>query len=40
MWIPASIAYLLGALIVMRRWLQESEWVVADGEMLAAARSR
>jgi putative membrane protein len=26
MWIPASAAYLIAALIVIRRWLADSEW--------------
>jgi len=26
MWIPASVAYLIAALIVIRRWLADSEW--------------
>ncbi len=28
MWIPASVAYLVASLLVARRWLTESEWVV------------
>jgi cytochrome c oxidase assembly factor CtaG len=28
MWIPASVVYLVASLIVARRWLAESEWVV------------
>jgi putative membrane protein len=32
MWIPASLAYLVAALAIMRRWLRESEWSVAEGE--------
>ena len=36
MWIPGSVAYLVAALFIVRRWLAESEWEVARGE--AAAR--
>jgi putative membrane protein len=32
MWIPASAAYLIGALILTRRWLRESEWDVSERE--------
>jgi putative membrane protein len=38
MWIPASAAYLVGALILIRRWLAESEWTVADRERITASR--
>lgn len=32
MWIPASLAYLIAALVVVRRWLRESEGRVALAE--------
>jgi putative membrane protein len=32
MWIPASLAYLIAALLIVRRWLRESEWRVARSE--------
>jgi putative membrane protein len=32
MWIPASVAYLVAALAIMRQWLSDSEWSVVDGE--------
>jgi len=32
MWIPASLAYLVAALVIMRRWLRESEWSVTQRE--------
>jgi putative membrane protein len=32
MWIPASLAYLVAALVIMRRWLRDSEWSVAERE--------
>ena len=32
MWIPGSIAYLVAALFIIRRWLAESEWEVTRGE--------
>jgi cytochrome c oxidase assembly factor CtaG len=32
MWIPAGVVYMVAALLVMRRWLGESEWAVAQGE--------
>jgi cytochrome c oxidase assembly factor CtaG len=32
MWIPASLAYLIAALAIMRRWLRDSEWSVSDQE--------
>jgi putative membrane protein len=32
MWIPASVAYLVAALAIMRRWLGDSEWSVAETE--------
>ena len=32
MWIPASLAYLIAALAIMRRWLRDSEWSVSDRE--------
>ncbi len=37
MWIPSSAAYLAGALILIRRWLRESEWAVAARERAATA---
>jgi cytochrome c oxidase assembly factor CtaG len=36
MWIPASAAYLIGALILTRRWLRDSEWDVAERERARA----
>jgi putative membrane protein len=30
MWIPASVAYLVAALLVMRQWLHDSEWGAAE----------
>jgi cytochrome c oxidase assembly factor CtaG len=35
MWIPASAAYLVAALLILRRWLRESEWRVALDERAA-----
>ena len=32
MWIPASLVYLVAALVIMRRWLRDSEWSVAERE--------
>lgn len=32
MWIPASVAYLIAALLIIRLWLRESEWAVARAE--------
>jgi len=32
MWIPGSLAYLIAALFIVRRWLAESEWEVARGD--------
>lgn len=41
MWIPASLAYLLAALLLFARWLRESEWSVERGERAAlVAQSR
>lgn len=37
MWIPASIAYLVAALAIMRRWLHDSEWAVAERERSLSA---
>jgi cytochrome c oxidase assembly factor CtaG len=37
MWIPASVAYLVGALALMHRWLRDSEWAVAEREQIALA---
>jgi len=37
MWIPASLSYLVAALLILRRWIRESEWSVARGERAAAA---
>jgi cytochrome c oxidase assembly factor CtaG len=36
MWIPASLAYLAAALVIVARWLRESEWSVARDERLVA----
>jgi putative membrane protein len=35
MWIPASVVYLVAALLVMRRWLGDSEWSVTQREQAA-----
>ena len=35
MWIPASVAYLVAALLLMRRWLRDSEWRVSAREQEA-----
>ena len=32
MWIPASLAYLIAALLIMRRWLRDSDRRVAHFE--------
>jgi cytochrome c oxidase assembly factor CtaG len=32
MWIPAGLVYLVAALILLRRWIRDSEWTVAQGE--------
>jgi putative membrane protein len=32
MWIPLSIVYLVAALAILRRWLADSEWTVAQRE--------
>lgn len=32
MWIPASVVYLVAALACIRRWLDDSEWSVAQYE--------
>lgn len=37
MWIPASVAYLVAALAVVRRWLAGSEWSVAERERALGA---
>jgi putative membrane protein len=37
MWIPASVVYLIAALLVVRRWLGDSEWSVAQRERAAFA---
>jgi putative membrane protein len=37
MWIPASTAYLVAALFIVRRWLRDSEWRVAEHERAGAA---
>lgn len=36
MWIPASVTYLVAALLIMRRWLQDSEWRVVEHERAGA----
>jgi putative membrane protein len=36
MWIPASVAYLIAALLTMRGWLRDSEWRVSRREQEAA----
>jgi cytochrome c oxidase assembly factor CtaG len=37
MWIPASLTYLVAALLILRRWIRESEWSVVRAEGSAAA---
>ncbi len=37
MWIPASVAYLVAALLLIRLWLRESEWAVARAERASYA---
>jgi putative membrane protein len=37
MWIPASLAYLIAALVIVRRWLRESEGRVARAEAAVAS---
>ncbi len=37
MWIPLSVVYLVAALAVLRRWLADSEWTVAQRERAVAA---
>jgi len=32
MWVPASAAYLVAALALMRAWLRDSEWVVSEAQ--------
>lgn len=39
MWIPGSVAYLIGALTIAAAWLRESEWRVAQRERASLARS-
>jgi putative membrane protein len=36
MWIPAGLVYLVAALLIVRRWLRDSEWHVAHNERAAA----
>jgi cytochrome c oxidase assembly factor CtaG len=40
MWVPAGIAYLIAALVIMRRWLRESELQVVRDERLPWATQR
>lgn len=37
MWIPAGLVYLVAALLIVRRWLRDSEWRVSNTEHAAAA---
>jgi len=37
MWIPLSVVYLVAALGVLRRWLADSEWTVAQRERAVSA---
>jgi putative membrane protein len=37
MWIPASVAYLVAALLILRRWLASSEVSVARDEAIEVA---
>jgi putative membrane protein len=37
MWIPASLAYLAAALVIVARWLRDSEWSVERDERVVAA---
>jgi Predicted membrane protein len=39
MWIPASLAYLIAALSIMRHWLRESEWTVLAQQRTVSATS-
>jgi putative membrane protein len=36
MWVPASAAYLVAALVAIRSWLRDSEWSVAEAERARA----
>ena len=38
MWIPGSVAYLVGALAIASAWLRDSEWRVAHSERASLAR--
>jgi len=37
MWIPASFAYLIAALIILRHWLRSSDWSLAHDERVTFA---
>lgn len=37
MWIPLSVVYLVAALAVLRRWMADSEWTVAQRERAMSA---
>ncbi|HXT16136.1 MAG TPA: cytochrome c oxidase assembly protein [Gemmatimonadaceae bacterium] len=39
MWVPASAAYLVAALAVMRAWLRDSEWAVSEAERVSPSLS-
>ena len=39
MWIPASVAYLIAALLIVRQWLSDSDVKVRQGERLRYAGS-
>ena len=39
MWIPASLVYLVAALLIVRRWLRGSEWAVAQRQRATFAVS-
>jgi putative membrane protein len=39
MWIPASLVYLVAALLIVRRWLGDSEWAVTQRQRTSFAVS-
>ena len=39
MWIPASLVYLVAALLIVRRWLGDSEWAVTQRQRASFAVS-
>jgi cytochrome c oxidase assembly factor CtaG len=40
MWIPASVVYLIAALLIVRRWLADSGWTVTQYEQAGLTPSR